>query len=51
MRAIDFRLRPPYKTYLNSFMYDMPALEKSHAMRNLGEISEAAQKKRHGIAC
>ena len=27
MRAIDFRLRPPYKTYLNSFMYDMPALE------------------------
>ncbi len=45
MRAIDFRLRPPYKTYLNSFMYDMPALEKSHAMRNLGEISEAAQKK------
>ena len=37
MRAIDFRLRPPYKTYLNSFMYDMPALEKSHAMRNLGE--------------
>ncbi len=45
MRAIDFRLRPPYKTYLNSFMYDMPALEKSHAMRNLGEISEAARKK------
>ncbi len=45
MRAIDFRLRPPYKTYLNSFMYDMPALEKSHAMRKLGEISEAARKK------
>ena len=45
MRAIDFRLRPPYKTYLNSFMYDMPALEKSHAMRNLGEISEEKKKK------
>lgn len=45
MHAIDFRLRPPYKTYLNSFMYDMPALEKSHAMRNLGEMSEAARKK------
>ncbi|WP_294446003.1 amidohydrolase family protein [uncultured Mailhella sp.] len=45
MRAIDFRLRPPYRTYLNSFMYDMPALEKSHAMRDLGPVSEAALRK------
>lgn len=43
MRAIDFRLRPPYRTYLNSFMYDMPALERSHAARALGEVSPAAQ--------
>ena len=42
MRAIDFRLRPPYRTYLNSFMYDMAALEKSHAMRAIGPVSEAA---------
>lgn len=45
MRAIDFRLRPPYRTYLNSFMYDMPALEKSHAARDLGPVSEAARRK------
>ncbi len=45
MRAIDFRLRPPYKSYLNSFMYDMPALEKSHAMRAIGPVSEAARRK------
>ena len=45
MRVIDFRLRPPYKTYLNSFMYDMPALEKSHEARNLGPVSPAACQK------
>lgn len=42
MKAIDFRLRPPYRTYLNSFMYDMPALQRSHAARDLGPVSEAA---------
>lgn len=45
MKAIDFRLRPPFASYLNSFMYDMPALEKSHKARSLGNVSEAAQKK------
>lgn len=45
MRAVDFRLRPPYRSYLNSFMYDMPALEKSHAVRSLGPVSEAAQRR------
>ena len=45
MRVIDFRLRPPYKTYLNSFMYDMPALEKSHKARNIGPVSPAACRK------
>lgn len=43
MRAIDFRLRPPYRSYLNSFMYDMPALETSHTARDLGPVSEAAR--------
>lgn len=45
MKAIDFRLRPPFASYLNSFMYDMPALEKSHKARALGKISQAAQNK------
>lgn len=45
MKAIDFRLRPPFASYLNSFMYDMPALEKSHQARNLGPVSPAAQHK------
>ena len=42
MRAIDFRLRPPFRSYLNSFMYDMPALEASHKARALGDVSPAA---------
>lgn len=45
MKAIDFRLRPPFKSYLNSFMYDMPALERSHKARALGEVSPAATRK------
>lgn len=46
MRAIDFRLRPPYRSYLNnSVMYDYPALKKSHEARNLGAVSEAAIQK------
>lgn len=44
MKVMDFRLRPPYRSYLNSFMYDMPALEKSHAARNLGSVSPAARR-------
>ena len=45
MKVIDFRLRPPFRSYLNSFMYDMAALEKSHAARNLGRVSAAAAQK------
>lgn len=46
MKAIDFRLRPPYRSYLNnSVMYDYHALQKSHKMRDIGEVSEAAIKK------
>lgn len=46
MRAIDFRLRPPYRSYLNnSVMYDYEALQKSHKMRDIGEVSPAAMEK------
>lgn len=46
MRAIDFRLRPPYRSYLNnSVMYDYDALQRSHKARNLGAVSEAAMQK------
>lgn len=45
MKVIDFRLRPPFASYLNSFMYDMPALEKSHKARALGPVSPAAAQK------
>lgn len=46
MRAIDFRLRPPYRSYLNnSVMYDYEALAKSHRQRDIGEVSQAATEK------
>lgn len=45
MNIIDFRLRPPYRSYLNSFIYDMSALEKSHAARRIGPVSVAARKR------
>lgn len=46
MRAIDFRLRPPYRSYLhNSVMYDYSALQAAHQNRNLGPVSEAAIQK------
>lgn len=49
MRVIDFRLRPPYRSYLNSFMYDMPALEKLHKLRNIEPVSPAACQKQTSL--
>ena len=46
MRAIDFRLRPPYRSYLNnSIMYDYEALQRAHKARDIGAVSEAAMQK------
>lgn len=44
MRAIDFRLRPPFGTFFHSFLYDIPSLEAS-AKKLEFEVSPAIKEK------
>ena len=44
MRVIDFRLRPPFETFLQSFLYNVPALESSAKLLDF-EVSKAIKEK------
>lgn len=40
MNVIDFRMRPPFETFLHSFLYDVPSLEASATKLDF-QVSEA----------
>lgn len=45
MKVIDFRLRPPYKSYLNSFLYDSKTLNGKRFRRGLPAADPAIENK------
>lgn len=42
MRVIDFRMRPPFETFVHSFYYDIPSFEISATKLNF-QISDAVK--------